>query len=119
LALDTRLVGGAATTSVALWSGVPVITLQGAHFASRMSASLLRAAGLEELITNDLEEYEALAVRLGSDLQELENLKQKTIRKRTAGRLFNTETTVKNLEHVFRRMWEDFAKGQKPKNIGI
>ena len=41
LALDTRTVNGAATTSDALWAGVPVLTLQGSHFASRMSSSIL------------------------------------------------------------------------------
>ncbi len=55
LALDTRIVNGAATTSDALWAGVPVITLLGTHFASRMSASLLSAVGLPELITRSID----------------------------------------------------------------
>ena len=52
LALDTRIVNGAATTSDALWAGVPVLTLQGSHFASRMSSSILtrrRFAGTDNL----------------------------------------------------------------------
>ncbi|MDH3723186.1 MAG: hypothetical protein OER74_16945 [Desulfobacteraceae bacterium] len=39
LALDTRIVNGHTTTSDALWAGVPVITLQGSHFASRVSSA--------------------------------------------------------------------------------
>jgi protein O-GlcNAc transferase len=43
LNLDTRIVNGHATTSDALWAGVPVITLQGSNFASRVSSSILFA----------------------------------------------------------------------------
>ena len=52
LALDTRYYNGHTTTSDALWAGLPVVTLEGEHFASRVSASLLRAMDLPELITS-------------------------------------------------------------------
>ena len=43
LALDTRIVNGHTTTSDCLWVDLPVITLKGTHFPSRVSASLLKA----------------------------------------------------------------------------
>ncbi|NJL58348.1 MAG: tetratricopeptide repeat protein [Desulfobacteraceae bacterium] len=58
LALDTMFYNGHATTSDALWAGVPVITLQGGHFPSRVASSVLNAVGLPELVTHSLEEYE-------------------------------------------------------------
>jgi predicted O-linked N-acetylglucosamine transferase (SPINDLY family) len=54
LTLDTRMINGHTTTSDALWAGVPVVTLQGTHFASRVTSSLLKAVDLPELITHDI-----------------------------------------------------------------
>jgi len=119
LALDTRLVGGAATTSDALWSGIPVITMQGGHFASRMSMSLLSAMGLDELITENLDEYESMAIHLGGDHQELARLKQKLINQRDAGNLFNTLEGVRHLESAFTMMWNHLKKGQEARKISL
>jgi len=51
LFLDTRICNGHTTASDALWAEVPLITLQGRHFASRVASSLLTAVGLPELVT--------------------------------------------------------------------
>ena len=72
LALDTRIYNGHTSTSDALWAGLPVLTLKGRHFASRVSASILAAAGIPELITECLEDYEALALRLAGAPEESE-----------------------------------------------
>jgi protein O-GlcNAc transferase len=50
LALDTRIVNGHTTTSDCLWVDLPVVTVKGNHFASRVSASLITAVGLPELV---------------------------------------------------------------------
>jgi protein O-GlcNAc transferase len=57
LALDTFPYNGGTTTTEALWQGVPVLTFSGDRWASRTSASLLHAAGLEEWIAPDVETY--------------------------------------------------------------
>jgi protein O-GlcNAc transferase len=50
LALDTRIVNGHTTTSDCLWVGLPVVTVKGNQFASRVSASLiLRPSGCPNL----------------------------------------------------------------------
>jgi len=113
LALDTRLVGGAATTSDALWAGLPVITLRGSHFASRMSVSLLSTLRLDDLITDNLDEYETMAVVLGSDPQKLTSLQQTLINQRDSGHLFKTAEGVHNLEQAYRAMWQNFVKGNE------
>ena len=64
LGLDTRIYNGHTTTSDLLWAGVPVIAPLGRHFASRVSASLLNAMELPELIVDDLAAFEALAIAL-------------------------------------------------------
>ncbi len=117
LSLDTRIVNGAATTSDALWAGVPVITLKGDNFASRMSSSILTGIGLSELIVDNIEEYEALAVRLAHNLDELQTVRQKLTKNLLTEPLFDTPRFTKNLERAYKGMWEIFAKGEKPRQI--
>jgi protein O-GlcNAc transferase len=119
LALDTRIVNGHTTTSDALWAGVPVITLQGGHFASRVSSSALSAIGLPELITHSLEEYEALAVQLAHNPAELQELRQRLARNRLVTPLFDTPRFVRNLESAYKEMWKIFLAGETPRQIEV
>ncbi len=119
LALDTRICGGHTTTSDALWAEVPVVTMLGAHFASRVSASLLNAVGLPELITHDLEDYEALAFRLSQNPDELDDLKAKLAHNRLSEPLFDTPRFVGNLESAYRRMWDNYLSGEPPSRIDV
>ena len=65
--LDTLHYNAHTTASDSLWTGVPVITCLGTTYAGRVAASLLRAAGLPELVTESLQEYETLALKIARD----------------------------------------------------
>ena len=65
LMLDTFPYNAGTTASDGLWMGTPIVTLAGRTYISRMAGSLLNAAGLPELVTHNLAEYERLAVALG------------------------------------------------------
>ncbi len=119
LALDTRIFGGHTTTSDMLWAGVPVITLLGAHFASRVGASLLKAIGLEELVTNSLEEYRDLAVRLAQDPAALDRLRQRLAASHEHSPLFDTARFARNLERAFAEMWARHIGGLEPASITV
>ena len=119
LALDTRIVNGAITTSDALWSGVPVVTLQGDHFASRMSASILAAVGLPEMVTTSLADYESLAVRMASHPRDLARVKRTLAHNRSTKPLFNTSLFVKHLEYAYEQMWQNFMTGDHPGRIRV
>jgi protein O-GlcNAc transferase len=119
LALDTRIVNGHTTTSDSLWAGVPVITLQGSHFASRVSSSLLHAVGLSELVTYRMEEYEKLAVQLASRSSELKAVRHKLNFNRLKKPLFDTARFVRNLEHAYSKMWRIFLEGRAPTQIEV
>src|SRR3989344_4797209 len=108
LALDTQTYNGGATTSQLLWSGVPIITILGNHYVSRMGASLLTAIGLPELITHSLKEYEDLAVRLATHPDELEIRNSKLKINKKSYPLFDTPRFVRNLEKEFLEMWENY-----------
>ena len=119
LALDTRIVNGAATTSDALWAGVPVLTLRGSHFASRMSSSIISAVGLQELITCSLEIYETLAVHLAQNPTKLRTIKTILAKNRLTGPLFDPPRFVANLESAYKKMWELFLSEEKPRQISV
>jgi predicted O-linked N-acetylglucosamine transferase (SPINDLY family) len=69
--LDTHVYNGHTTGSDALWAGVPMVTLQGDSFPSRVGASLARAVGMPEMVTETWHEYEELAVGLGNNPDKL------------------------------------------------
>ena len=74
LFLDTLPYNAHTTACDALWAGVPVVTCLGTTFVGRVAASLLKAVGLDELITRSLEDYEALALKLARDPAYLASL---------------------------------------------
>jgi predicted O-linked N-acetylglucosamine transferase (SPINDLY family) len=119
LALDTRTVNGAATTSDALWVGVPVLTIQGQHFASRMSSSLLHAMNLPDLVKSSLEEYVDAAVYLATHPARLEKIRSSIEKKRYAGPLFDTDYTVGCLETAYQRMWSCHLAHGTPEPIEL
>ncbi|MBU3623730.1 tetratricopeptide repeat protein [Polynucleobacter sp. AP-Latsch-80-C2] len=105
------------TASDALWAGLPVLTLMGNSFASRVAASLLNAIGLPELITHTQEEYESLAIALGNNPEKLAALKQKLVNNRLTTRLFDTPQFTKDLEQAYVQMFERYQADQPPENI--
>jgi predicted O-linked N-acetylglucosamine transferase (SPINDLY family) len=102
LFLDTLPCNAHTTTSDALWTGLPVLTLAGQTFASRVAASLLHAVGMPELVMNDYAEYESLAVRLGSNPMLLSVLKEKLNTELRTSILFDTNKFVENLEFLYK-----------------
>ena len=75
LFLDTLPCNAHTTASDALWTGLPVLTCLGNSFAGRVAASLLAALDLQGLITNDLSDYEELAIKLATQPDMLQKIK--------------------------------------------
>lgn len=106
LFLDTQPVNAHTTASDALWMSVPVLTYLGETFASRVAASLLTAAGLPELVTHTLDDYQAQALRLANHPAELAAIKQRLAAARDHAVFFDTARFTRNLEALYQRMWE-------------
>jgi predicted O-linked N-acetylglucosamine transferase (SPINDLY family) len=119
LALDTRLYNGGATTSNALWAGVPLITVPGGDFVSRMSASALSAMGLADLICPDVDAYVQLAVDLAGDRNRLAAVRRRVEMNRHTTPFFDTQRFVRTLERAYQRMWNIFREGKLPQPIQI
>jgi predicted O-linked N-acetylglucosamine transferase (SPINDLY family) len=114
LFLDTFPYGAHTTASDALWMGLPVVTLMGRSFASRVCGSLVRSVGLSALATQTPEEYVETAIRFGSDREMLQEHRQKIEENRSSCLLFDTAKLVSNIENIFDGMWDDYKSGQLP-----
>jgi predicted O-linked N-acetylglucosamine transferase (SPINDLY family) len=108
LALDPTRYNGGATTSDALLAGIPVITKTGNRYVSRMSTSMLTCLGLDECITNSLDEYCQLALDLATHPQKLADIKSKIVLLKSSSTLFKPKIFVKNLESTYQSMWQRY-----------
>ena len=64
IALDTRIYNGHTTTTEMIQAGIPLVTLKGTHFASRVSSSILNNLELNDFITESYDEYERKIISL-------------------------------------------------------
>lgn len=119
LFLDTIPCNAHTTTSDALWAGLPVLTCLGGAFAGRVAASLLRAAGLPELVTGSLAEYEALALQLATDPERLASLRTRLAAQRDTCALFDTERFRLHLESAYTSMVERHRRGLAPQSFAV
>jgi len=119
LALDTLPYNAHTTMSDALWAGIPAISCTGESFASRVGASLLKAAGLSELITTNLQDYEKLALELATNPTKLASFKKRLNDNKNTCALFDTPRWVRNIETGYEMMWKRFQKGLPPEHLKI
>ena len=113
-----RYIAGA-TASDALWAELPLVTCRGESFAGRVAASLLKAVGLAELVTNSLEEYEAVALRLATDPSLLDGLRERLKQNRLTYPLFDTDRYRRHIEAAYTRMWELWQRGEAPRSFAV
>jgi len=115
--LDTPLCNGHTTGMDVLWAGTPMVTLPGETLASRVASSQLYTLRLEELVANTREEYENIAVKLGTDQDYLRAIRARVWEGRINSPLFNVKTYAKDLENLFYKMWDKFKIGEKAHHI--
>ena len=119
LFIDTFPYTAHTTCSDALWAGLPVVTRIGNSFASRVSASLLNAIGLPELISHSKKEFENLALELANDKDKLEKIKIKLEKNKISKSLFNTEIYTKNIESSYRTIYNRYLNNLSAEDIEI
>jgi len=114
LFLDTAPYGAHTTASDALWMGVPVLTLSGRTFASRVCGSLVRSAGLEDLVVTHPQDFVERAIVLGNNPAAVHVYKRKLEAVRMSCTLFDTNLLVRKLEDLYRSMAHDYQNGEVP-----
>ena len=119
LFLDTNPYNAGTTASDALRMGLPVLTLLGKAYPSRMAASIVNAVNLPELITYSEKEYISLAIEIATDQEKLIKIKEKLVSNLSKAPLFNTKVFTKNLEDAYKNIYERHHKGLKPDHIFV
>lgn len=112
LFLDSRPYNAHTTASDALWAGLPLITCRGTAFPGRVAASVLTAAGLPELVTENMEDFSALAVKLARDKDMLAGIRKKLADTRATCALFDTERFRGHIESAYETMVANWRAGK-------
>lgn len=114
IALDPFPFNGGMTTLEALWMGVPVLALEGNTVVSRQSYSALANIGLAETLAfPDVSSYVAGAVALARDPLRLAALRTQIRQRMEASPLCQPEQFTRDLENLYRRMWQAWCRGER------
>ncbi|MFE1597567.1 O-linked N-acetylglucosamine transferase, SPINDLY family protein [Methylobacterium sp. ID0610] len=114
LFLDSFPYGAHTSAADALWMGVPVLTRPGRSFAARVCSSLVRAAGIPEMICTSAEDYVQRAIAYGRNPETLAPIKQRLTANRSTCELFDTPLLVRRLEGLYQQMAEAAASDALP-----
>lgn len=118
LFLDTFIYNGHTTTVDALSMGLPVVTLRGQSVVSRVSATMLEAQDMPELIAVTEEEYQAIAIRLATDLVWRTEM-QRRASDRVQSNLFQAERRTREIETAYEMMWARHEAGLPPADLNV
>ncbi len=118
LVLDNRYHGGGVTTLDALWAGVPVLSCAGERPAARLGATLLSAAGMLDLVTTDLAEYERQALIYAENPALLASVRARVAKCQTSP-LFDPDRYRRHVEHAYEMMWKNYCAGRPPQVIEV
>jgi protein O-GlcNAc transferase len=119
LYLDTLPYNAHTTAANALWAGLPVLTCRGNTFAGRVGASVLTAAGLTELITDSLGDYERRALGLATDHSLLASIRREVEHNRLACPLFDADRLRRHIEAAYAMMWNMHLRGEPPRSFRV
>lgn len=119
LFLDTTPYNAHTTATDALWAGLPLLTCTGESFSSRVAASLLTAAGLPELITHHLSDYQTLAIELARHPRRLNALRERLASNRDTCPLFDTPRFTRDFERALVSVLERQRLRLSPQSLDV
>jgi protein O-GlcNAc transferase len=103
--LDTPHFNGGGTTFDALAIGVPVVTLPGRFMRGRQTYGLYKSLRMMHCVAETVEQYAAIALRIGTDKEYRESIKEQIQTKNHA--IFGDNGAVREIEHLLVKMMED------------
>ena len=119
LVLDTFPYNAHTTCSDSLRMGVPVLTLKGKSFASRVATSLLTSMSLSELVTEKLNDYEEKALKISNNPEMLDQLKDKILRNKENSNVFKPQIFTNNIEKSYKKVYQNFIDGFSPQDFKL
>ena len=99
--LDTFPYNAHTTSSDAIRMGIPIVTLIGKSFASRVSASILNQVNMSQLVVNNIEDFEKVAIELATKKDRLKDIKNEIKKNIQDSKLFDSLKFTKNLEKIY------------------
>lgn len=112
IGLDPFPYNGTTTTCEALWMGVPVLTLRGDRFISRVGATLMHNLQMDDWISDNVDEYVARAAAIAADLPALAELRRGLRQRMAQSPLCDAPRFARNLEAAFRGMWHRYCQAE-------
>jgi predicted O-linked N-acetylglucosamine transferase (SPINDLY family) len=112
LFLDTFPYNQHSTAADALRMGLPMVTLSGETFASRVAGSILQTLGLPELIATNFEQYEAIALKLATDRNYLTDVRCRLKQNLSTTDLYDGRAFARKVEAAYENMWQRFCEKQ-------
>lgn len=101
----------------ALWSGLPIVTLYGQNVAQRGCSSILKAHGMDELITYSIAEYEAKVIELATNPELLAATRARITANKATHPLFNTKQFTTHLEVAYKKIYERYLVEKAPDHL--
>ena len=102
--LDTLPYNAHTSASDALSMHLPIVTLKGKTFPSRVAGSLLHSLGLDELITEDAESYINCVTHLTEDSEYRATIIEKLKKAKEKSPIFQPKLFTKALEAIYLRI---------------
>ena len=115
--LDTFPYNAHTSCSDSIWAGLPILTLEGDSFQSRVASSLLKTTGLNELITKNEKEYVEKAIYIAKNKEYLNQLKKKLLTSKDNNPLFDNKSFTHNIEKAYSIIFEKHINEKDPEDV--
>lgn len=119
LYLDAFPYNAHSTAADSLFMGVPVVTLSGRGFASRVAGSLVTTLGVPELVASDRADFVARASALAGDPAALATMKERVAARGRESALFDTARWCRHFETALRTMWQRYCDGRPAESFRV
>ena len=117
LFLDTFPYNAHTSCSDSIWAGLPILTLEGDSFQSRVASSLLKTTGLNELVAKNEKEYLDKAVHIAKNQEYLNQLKNKLLASKDSNPLFDNKSFTYNIENAYSIVFEKYINKKDPEDV--
>lgn len=113
IALDPYPLTGGTTTFDVLWMGVPLVSMAGESFKSRLSTGILAYLGRTEWLAQHTDDYVRIAQALAEDVQQLNTLRLGLRREVEQSALMREDLHTHHFGEGLRVMWLQWLAEQQ------
>jgi predicted O-linked N-acetylglucosamine transferase (SPINDLY family) len=89
--------------------GVPLLTIKGNNFYSRIGVSINKNLGMDDWIANNEKDYSTKILKLTSDFNQLSQTRKCLINKVDSSTLFDSSLFADNFNKILWKIWKKFT----------